>query len=114
MEDDEVFGEHVGSDLRIVLVAAGGAVQELLLLVYHVQALLADRVSAVKVTRGLFLGVVEVVAHGAFHCQSIYYKGAQGERRGGKEGRGDIVTVYTKREGLITNYPWEGRHKRSK
>jgi hypothetical protein len=47
LQDDEVFGEHVGFDLRIVFVAAGRAVQELLLVVDDREALLADRVPAV-------------------------------------------------------------------
>lgn len=104
LQHDEVLGEHAGPQLRVVLVAAGGAVQELLLLVDHVQALLADRVPAVQVPRGLVLRVVEVVAHRALHGRSgsIYYKGAAMDREeelGGKDG--DIVMGDTIGEGLI-------------
>lgn len=47
LQHDEILAEHVGLDLRIVLEAAGGAVQELLLLEDDAQALLADSVPAV-------------------------------------------------------------------
>lgn len=47
LKHDEVLSEHVGSHLRIVLVAAGRTVQELLLLVYHIQTLLTHRMSAI-------------------------------------------------------------------
>lgn len=67
LEDDEVFGEHVGLYLRVVLVAAGGAIQKLLLLVDDRQALLAHRMSAVQVPGSLLLRVVELVAHRALH-----------------------------------------------
>lgn len=43
----KIFGEHVGFDLRVVLVAAGGAVQEFFFLVDDGEALFADRVAAV-------------------------------------------------------------------
>lgn len=54
----EIFSQHVGLYLRVVLEAAGRAVQELLLVVDYRQALLADRVTAVEVPRGFLLGVV--------------------------------------------------------
>lgn len=47
LQDDEIFGEHIGLDLGIVLVATGGAVQKLLLLVHDRKTLLAHRVPAV-------------------------------------------------------------------
>lgn len=47
LQHDEVLRQHIGSQLGVVLVSAGGTVQELLLLVDHIETLLANGVSAV-------------------------------------------------------------------
>ena len=50
-----------------MLKTACRTVQELFLVVYYQQALLADCVTAVEVARCFLLGVIEVVTHGALH-----------------------------------------------
>lgn len=47
LQDNKIFGEHIRLYLGIVLVATGGTVQKLLLLVDYRQTLLAHRVPAV-------------------------------------------------------------------
>ena len=47
LQDYEVFCEHVGFYLRVVLVAASRAIQELLLLIDNGKALLADSMPAI-------------------------------------------------------------------
>ena len=47
LEHDEVFAEHIGLDLRVVLEAAGRTVQEFFLFEDDAQTLLADCVPTV-------------------------------------------------------------------
>lgn len=73
LQCNEVLGEHVGLDLRVVLVPARRTVQELLLVVHHLQAQLAHCVAAVQVAGDLRLRVVQLVTHRAFHSRSSRY-----------------------------------------
>ena len=71
MENYEVFAEHIGFDLRVVFKAASGAIQELLFFVDDEEAFLANGVSTVEVAGAFLFGIIEVIAHGAFHL--VYY-----------------------------------------
>lgn len=55
LQHNEIFGEHVRFDLRIVLISAGRTVQELLLLIYYGEAVFTDRMAAVKISWCFFL-----------------------------------------------------------
>lgn len=67
LQNYKIFAEHVRFYLRIVFEAAGGAVEEFLFVIDDQEALFADCMAAVEVAWTLFLGVIEVVAHGALH-----------------------------------------------
>jgi hypothetical protein len=71
LQDDEVLGEHIGLNLRVMFISAGGTVQKLLLLVDDRQAFFADRVPAIEISWSLLFGVIELVAHWAFHHDKV-------------------------------------------
>ena len=67
LQNYKIFAKHVRFYLRIVFEATGGAVEELLFVIDDQETLFTDCVAAVEVAWSLFLGVIEVVAHGALH-----------------------------------------------
>lgn len=68
LQNDEVFTEHVGPDLRVMFESASGAIQEFFLFVDDTETLLANCVSTGEISGCFLFGVVEVIAHGALHC----------------------------------------------
>jgi hypothetical protein len=67
LQHNEVFGEHIWFNLRVMFESACGAVQKFLLFVDNGEALFANCVTAVEVARCFLLRVIEIVAHWAFH-----------------------------------------------
>lgn len=62
-----VFSEISGLDLRTVLVATGRTIEHFLFFINNEKTLLTDSMTAIEVTGDLFLGVIQVIAHGALH-----------------------------------------------
>jgi hypothetical protein len=67
LQGDVVFCKICGLNLGAMLVATGGTIEHFLFFVYYEEALLTNSVTAVEVAGNLFLGVVQVITHGALH-----------------------------------------------
>lgn len=50
-----------------MLVATGGTIEHFFFLIDDEETLFTDSMTAVEITGDLFLGVIQVIAHGALH-----------------------------------------------